>query len=65
VAVPVHGGRRGHPVRIAASLFPALAVLGDDEPLRTLVRAEGRTVVEVPVESDSVLRNLDRPGDLP
>jgi CTP:molybdopterin cytidylyltransferase MocA len=63
--VPVHGGRRGHPVVLAARLFPEIAALGDDEPLRNVVRRTGRRVVEVPVESDSVLRNLDRPEDVP
>ena len=65
VAVPVHGGRRGHPVLLAASLLPEVAALGDDEPLRGVVRREGRRVVEVPVAGDSVLRNIDRPEDLP
>ena len=64
-AVPVHGGRRGHPVLLAARLLPEIAALGDDEPLRTVMHREGRVVVEVPVEDDSVLRNLDRPEDLP
>ena len=63
-AVPVHGGRRGHPVLLSARLLPEIAALGDDEPLRTVMRREGRVVVEVPVEDDSVLRNLDRPEDL-
>ena len=62
--VPVHGERRGHPVVLAASLFPEIAGLGDDEPLRDVVRRAGSAVLEVPVESDSVLRNLDRPEDL-
>lgn len=65
VVVPVHGGRRGHPVIFAARLLPEIAALGDDEPLRTVVHREGRVVVEVPVEDDSVLRNLDAPEDLP
>jgi len=65
VVLPVHAGRRGHPILLAASLFPAIAALGDDEPLHSIVHSQGRTVVEVPVPSDSVLRNLDRPGDLP
>ena len=65
VVVPVHGGKRGHPILLASRLFPEIAALGDDEPLRAVVHREGRTVVEVPVETDSVLRNLDRPEDLP
>lgn len=64
VVLPVHGGRRGHPVLLAASLFPEVAVLGDDEPLRNVVRREGRRVLEVAVGDPGVLRNLDRPGDL-
>ncbi len=62
--VPVHGGRRGHPVILAASLFPAVAALGPDAPLRSLLRAAGPAVVEVPVDDAGVLRNLDAPGDL-
>jgi CTP:molybdopterin cytidylyltransferase MocA len=65
VVVPVHGGRRGHPSIFAARLFPEIAALGDDEPLRTVLRRPGRAVVEVPVADEGVLRNLDRPEDLP
>ncbi|MCK6480310.1 MAG: nucleotidyltransferase family protein [Planctomycetes bacterium] len=65
VVVPVHGGRRGHPVLLSARLFPEIAALGDDEPLRAVVHRAGRTVIEVPVEGDGVLRNIDRPEDLP
>jgi len=61
VVLPVHGGRRGHPVVVAARLFPALALLGDDQPLRDLFHAPGRALLEVPVPSDSVLRNIDTP----
>ncbi len=61
--LPVHGGRRGHPVLLAARLFPEIAALGDDEPLHSVVRRPGRRAVAVPVEGDAVLRNLDRPGD--
>ncbi len=64
VLVPVHGGRRGHPVLLAARILPEVAALGDDEPLRNVVRRAGSGVVEVPVESDAIHRNLDRPGDL-
>jgi nicotine blue oxidoreductase len=65
VVVPVHGGRRGHPVLFGARVLPEIAVLGDDQPLHEVVRRAGRVIVEVPVATDSVLRNLDRPEDLP
>ena len=61
VVVPVHGGRRGHPVVVAARVFPALAGLGDDQPLREVLHAPTRAVLEVDVPTDSVLRNIDTP----
>ncbi|HEU4396150.1 MAG TPA: nucleotidyltransferase family protein [Planctomycetota bacterium] len=64
VVVPVHGGKRGHPALFAAKVFAEIAALGDDEPLRAVLHRAGRVVLEVPVEDDSVLRNLDRPEDL-
>jgi molybdenum cofactor cytidylyltransferase len=65
VAVPVHAGRRGHPVAVAARLFPSLARLGDDQPLRDALRAPGHVVVEVPVDDPGVIANLDTQADLP
>ena len=65
VVVPVHGGRRGHPALFAAKVLPEIAALGDDEPLRAVLHRAGRVVVEVAAPDDSVLRNLDRPEDLP
>ncbi|MHC4820662.1 MAG: nucleotidyltransferase family protein [Planctomycetota bacterium] len=63
VALPLHEGGHGHPIVIAAGVFPELAVLGDDQPLRDVVRREGRRTLEVPVDSFNVHRNLDEPGD--
>jgi len=65
VVVPVHGGCRGHPAVFAARVFPEIATLGDDEPLREVLHRTGRRVLEAAVASDAVLFNLDRPEDLP
>ena len=65
VVLPVHGGRRGHPILLAARTFPEIAGLGDDEPLRSVVHRPGRRVLEVAVEGDAILRNIDRPEDVP
>jgi CTP:molybdopterin cytidylyltransferase MocA len=65
VVLPVHGGRRGHPVVFAARVFPEIAALGPDQPLHEVVHRPGRVVVEVSAGSDAVLRNLDRPEDVP
>lgn len=37
--VPSHAGRRGHPLLLARSVETELGALGDDEPLRDVVRA--------------------------
>ncbi len=62
VIVPSHEGRRGHPIVLARSLFPALAALGPDTPLRDALRTARRLVVDV--DDPGVLVDLDTPEDL-
>jgi CTP:molybdopterin cytidylyltransferase MocA len=37
ILLPVHWGKRGHPIVIGRSVFPEIARLGYDEPLRAVV----------------------------
>ncbi|HJL19961.1 MAG TPA: nucleotidyltransferase family protein [Sandaracinaceae bacterium LLY-WYZ-13_1] len=61
---PAFGGRRGHPVLLAAALFDEVRRLeGDGGARRVLARHAARLRL-VPVEDDGVLRDVDRPGDL-
>lgn len=60
--VPVHDGRRGHPVLLARSLFPRVLALGPDQPLRDVVRAA--RVQEVATDDPGVLVDLDTPDDV-
>ena len=62
VVVPRHHVLRGHPIAIRRTLFPRIAALGPDEPLREVVRAARRVEVEVP--DAGVLIDLDTPDDL-
>lgn len=56
-AAPVFEGRRGHPVLIAAPLFPAvMALKGDQGAGRLLTRA-----VTVPTSAEGVLFDVDLP----
>lgn len=47
IAVPMHQGRRGHPVRFPAARGPELMGLRGDQGAQTLLRAHGFTAVEV------------------
>jgi CTP:molybdopterin cytidylyltransferase MocA len=62
VVVPVHGGRRGHPILLRRTLFAAIAALGPDEPLYHVVRGARR--VDVAVDDPGVLIDFDEPGDV-
>lgn len=61
IIVPVHGGRRGHPVIFAVDLFDEILGLSPDQGLNTVVRRQPERVVEVFVENAGVLRDIDTP----
>lgn len=62
VLVPVHAGRRGHPVIFDRAHFSALAALDGDRGARDLLAGTG--LVEVPVADAGVLLDVDTPADL-
>ncbi len=64
ICIPIHRGRRGHPVLFAARYLPSLCALRGDRGARELVDAHSDCVREVAVAHDGVLRDIDRPEDL-
>jgi CTP:molybdopterin cytidylyltransferase MocA len=63
IVVPTHRGRRGHPICVAGHLLPELRQVNEvNEGLRAVVRAHAEQLVEVAVESESVLWNLNDPA---
>jgi molybdenum cofactor cytidylyltransferase len=64
IAVPVHGGARGHPVGFAARFLPTLASLHADQGARALLRQHAEQVQEVPVNDAGILTDIDTPADL-
>lgn len=64
IFVPVYQGKRGHPVRFASALAEEILALGD-RPLHNVLRRDPHRVQELPVESAAILRDFDRPEDLP
>jgi molybdenum cofactor cytidylyltransferase len=63
IAVPVHGGRRGHPVIIGLKYRAEIMALDPADGLRRLVRAHPEDVQEAEVDDPNVLRDLDMPKD--
>ena len=63
ICVPVHGGRRGHPVLFAAAYRPALERLTGDHGARGILEAHPGSVIEVEVPDDGVLADIDTPAD--
>jgi CTP:molybdopterin cytidylyltransferase MocA len=59
-AVPEHSGRGGHPVLVSRRLFPTIAGLRPETPLREVFRSAGGSVSRV-AAPDSVLLNVDSP----
>jgi len=63
VVVPVHEGRRGHPVWFAREAWRELMAVADGGA-RAVVHAHGERVHEVAVEDAGVLRDIDARSDL-
>jgi molybdenum cofactor cytidylyltransferase len=61
IVVPVHDGRRGHPVLFAARLIPELLQAPLDAGARAVVRAHADEVLEVPAPAPGVLADIDTP----
>jgi molybdenum cofactor cytidylyltransferase len=63
LAVPAHGGRRGHPLAIAPSLLTEIPKLDPRVGLRQLLEREPEAVTRVRVDDPGVLRDVDTPED--
>src|SRR5206468_5373262 len=61
IVVPVHEGRRGHPVLFAARLIPELLAAPLDQGARAVVRAHADELLEVPAPAPGILADIDTP----
>lgn len=59
IAVPVHNGKRGHPVAFAGRYRAAILALNDSQTLRDLIHANRDDVAEVTCASDAVVQDID------
>jgi molybdenum cofactor cytidylyltransferase len=63
LAVPLHRGRRGHPLGIAPLLLPEIARLDPGVGLRQLLDRHAAAVHEVPVDDVGAVADVDTPED--
>ncbi len=64
IAVPVHAGKRGHPVAFGAAYFHDLTRLDRDRGARMLLERDPQRLVMVECGDPGVLRDIDTPADL-
>jgi molybdenum cofactor cytidylyltransferase len=64
VVVPMHDGRRGHPIAIPRSLCGRLAALVPTTTLKAAIATCGASMLPLAVVDPGVLRDVDVPADL-
>jgi molybdenum cofactor cytidylyltransferase len=65
IAAPVYHGERGHPVGFARRFFEELSALHGDSGARALLDQHPESVTVYEVDDPGVLRDIDKPSDLP
>lgn len=64
LAVPVSGGRRGHPLVFSTALVPRILSWPDDRRLSSLLEDPDVRLLHLEGFDDGILRDVDRPEDL-
>jgi len=63
VALPVHAGKKGHPILLSSTLIPEILALAPDQTLRDVVHRHLPQAALIPVDDPAVLEDLDTPDD--
>lgn len=61
IVLPIHEGRRGHPVFFSSDLFGEILGLQPAQGLNFVVRRDPARILEVQVRNAGVLRDIDTP----
>jgi len=64
IIVPVHQGRRGHPVFYSSSLFAEICAMAPTVNARTLYSQHSQDIAEADVEDAGILLDVDTPDDM-
>jgi molybdenum cofactor cytidylyltransferase len=63
VVVPLHNGKRGHPVLISRALISEILALGTKDTLKTLMVRHAEQVAEAAVDDPATVTDIDTPED--
>jgi molybdenum cofactor cytidylyltransferase len=63
VVVPVHGGRRGHPVLLRWHHAAGVRALSPGEGINAYLRRAAKVTLELPVDQPGILDDIDTPED--
>ncbi len=63
ILLPAFEGRRGHPIAVPRSVWPAVLAVSLQGSLRDVIHDPEIMVRTVDVENDSILRDMDTPED--
>jgi molybdenum cofactor cytidylyltransferase len=63
IIIPSYQMRRGHPMLIDRRYFTEILALGEGGTLRDVINAHADRIAYIPVEDDSILRDLDTPQE--
>jgi molybdenum cofactor cytidylyltransferase len=63
IVAPVYQGQRGHPVLFDRVLWDEILALPDGAAPRDVLRAHSQEIVQVAVETKTILQDIDTPQD--
>jgi molybdenum cofactor cytidylyltransferase len=63
IIIPTYQGKRGHPILLAVRYRDAVLALGPQQGLNLVTRGHPEDTLEVPMESDDILRDMDYQAD--
>lgn len=63
MVIPVFQGKRGHPLLLASAYRAAVLALGPDQGLNVVTRGYPEDTLELPIDSDDILRDMDYQED--
>ena len=64
IVVPIHDGRRGHPIVLMRVVWDEILATPDDESARVVVARDPSRVLELPVADPGILVDVDTPADM-